>query len=71
MKDPEVFLKMILDEGKSKDFLDPKISLVKLCDEELSFKWYDWCLANRQENISLVFKVGGGLEDRMFFDFFC
>ena len=34
LKDPEVFLKIILDEGKSRGFLDPKISLVKSNDEE-------------------------------------
>ena len=36
---PEVFLKMMLDEGESKFFLNPKISLVKLDDEKLYLKY--------------------------------
>ena len=33
---------MILDEGKSRVLLNPKISSLKLDDEESSFKWCEW-----------------------------
>ena len=68
MNDPEVFLWMIFDEGKSRVLLDPKISLVKLDDEESSLKRCEWLLGDSQENLSLVFKVGRGLEGRMIFE---
>ena len=42
MKDSEVFLWIILDEGKSRVLLNPKISLLKLDDGESSFKWCEW-----------------------------
>ena len=38
LKDPAFFLKMILNEGKSRILLDPNTSLVKLNDQESSFK---------------------------------
>ena len=41
MNDPKVFLWMILDEGKSKVLLNPKIYLLKLDDEESSLKQYE------------------------------
>ena len=58
---------MILDEDEHKVLLDPKISLVKLDDEESSLKWGKWWWSDGQEKmmIFLVFKAGGGLEDRM------
>ena len=37
-KDPEVFLWMILDEGKNRVLLDHEVSLVKLDDEDSSLK---------------------------------
>ena len=33
---------MILDEGKSRVLLNPKISSLKLDDGESSFKWCEW-----------------------------
>ena len=38
LKDPKTFLKIILDEGKYRVLLNPKISLVKLDDEESCLK---------------------------------
>ena len=38
LKDPKVFLKIILDEGKSRVLLNPNMSLVKLDDEGSSLK---------------------------------
>ena len=70
MKDPEVFLWMILDGGKYRVLLDPKISLMKLDDEESSVKWREWWLGDGQENVSLAFDVGGGFEDRIIFEVF-
>ena len=70
MKDAEVFLWMILDEGKSRVLLDPNVSFVKLDDEESSLKWFESWLGDVQENIFLVFKEGTDLEDRMIFEVF-
>ena len=50
--------------------LDPNISLVKLDDEESSLKWCEWWLGYGQENVSLVFEIGGGFKDRMLFKVF-
>ena len=43
---------MILDEGKSRVLLDPKIYLVKLDDDESSLKWCEWWLGYGKENVS-------------------
>ena len=56
---------MILDEGKYRVLLDPKIYLVNLDDEESSLKRFEWWLDDGQENFFLAFEEGGGLEDRM------
>ena len=73
MKDPEFFLKMILDEvlemildkSKSRVLLDPNFSLVMLDDDELYLKWFELWLGDGQENYFLVFEVGTVLEDRV------
>ena len=56
---------MILDEGKSRVLLNPKISSLKLDDEEPSLKWCEWWLDDKQENVFLVFEEGRCLEDRI------
>ena len=56
---------MILDEGKSRVLLNPKISSLKLDDGESSLKWCEWWLGDGKENFFLAFEEGGGLEDRM------
>ena len=64
------FSSRFLDERKSRVLLNPNISLVKLHDEESSLGQVEWCWSDGQENFSLVFKLGGGLEGRMIFEFF-
>ena len=49
LKDPKVFLKMILDEGTHRVLLDSNISLVKLDDEWSSLKWGEWWWSDDQE----------------------
>ena len=45
-------------------------SLVKLCDKESSVKSCEWCLGDGQENVSWLFEVGRGFEDRIIFEVF-
>ena len=40
---------MILDEGESRVLLDPKISWMKLDDEESSLKWGEWGWSDETE----------------------
>ena len=48
--------------------MDLKISLVKSYDEESYLKQGELLRSDGQENVSLAFKVGRGLEDRMIFE---
>ena len=61
---------MILDEDKSRVLLNPKISSLKLDDEESSLKRREWMLDDGQENFYLDFEEGRDLEDRMISKFF-
>ena len=61
---------MILDEGKSRVLLNPKISSLKLDDGESSLKWCEWWFDEGKEKVSLVFEEGRGWEDRMISNIF-
>ena len=54
---------MILDEGKSRVLLNPKISSLKLDDNESSLKWCEWWLDEGQEKVFLVFEEGRSWKD--------
>ena len=63
--DPKVFLKIVLDERKSRVLLNTNVSLVNADDEEQSFKWCERWLGDGREQFYLVFEIGESLEDRM------
>ena len=65
MNDPKAFLWIILDEGKSRALLNPKISSLKLDDEESSLKLCERWLDDDQEIFFLAFEEGRVLERMM------